>query len=255
MNRFLVILLFFFVGKISKAESYLDLISSIEKGLNITLVLDTGHADSWNVIDYKKVNDTVSLKNFLTLMQNEFGKYPENYFEKINIQYVVVGRDMRYGSQKRAAIPDPYLQTVYYEIDPSYEDYYYIHVLHHELHHCTEYAVWKNMFYPWQDWMSKNKKKFTYGKGGASTYEGDNVYIDWYSFTHPQKGFVNLYSTTGQEEDRCEMVALIMSDVEREHLIRLKKKDRIIRKKMKLILKLLDEVSGTKENYWRKTMN
>jgi len=252
VNILLTFLLLNFKGF---AEYQHEIIRDIENKLQVKIILDTGYVDSWDYIIYKKVSDTFALKKYLKILRAEFSKYPENFFVNIGISTIVIGEDMHYNGQKRAAIPDPYLATVYYEIDPDYETYYYIHTLHHELHHCTEYAIWKDMYFDWDKWTSRNKKKFRYGNGGASTYEGENTKIDWYSFIHPQKGFVNLYSTTGQEEDRCEIVSLIMSDEERKFLFKLSEKDKIIRKKVKLMLELLDNISGTENNFWNEKIN
>lgn len=114
--------------------------------------------------------------------------------------------------------------------------------MHHELHHSTEYALFKDMFFKWDKWARKNKRKFDYGKGGEIAYHDENKNIDYYTINHPQKGFVNLYSTMGQEEDRCEIVSLIMNDNERPLLIEFCKKDRRLKKKVKLISRKMNQV-------------
>jgi hypothetical protein len=68
------------------------------------------------------------------------------------------------------------------------------------------------MSYKWRKWKRTNIVFFRYLGEGQMAY--DKKQIDWYSPVHPRKGFLNLYSTTAQEEDRCELMAFIMCDEE-----------------------------------------
>ena len=54
---------------------------------------------------------------------------------------------------------------------------------------------------------------------------------------NPIPGFVNLYSALGQEEDRSEIFALMMSDIERPILTKICKEDPVVRAKVKVMAK------------------
>lgn len=226
-------------------------LADIRQGLGLSIVTDTGYECTWE-LHYKPYGDTGRLKVYLDLLQKEYGKYPAGYFKKIGIYYLVIGSDFRIVGQHRAAVPDPYRGTIFFAVDSGYTLEYLVGVMHHELNHCTEYTAWGSMYYKWRKWERKNSCRFEYGNGGGSAYEAANRTINWRAYVHPQKGFVNLYSTTGEEEDRSEIVALIMTDSGRHYLVEFCKKDRKLRRKVRLALKLLDKVSGTKDNYWRR---
>ena len=229
--------------------------NEIEQSLNVTIIIDTSFHGTWEEVRYDSISDTLALNNYLQLLHLEYAKYPANFFSNIGISKIVICQDLFYAGQNRAAIPDPYANAVYLEIKDSYSEDYLIHVMHHELHHCTEYAIWQNMYHRWGKWSRANRFWFRYGQGGAATYEGENTQIDWYSFIHPKKGFLNRYSTTGEEEDRCEVFSLIMSDKERHFLINFCKKDRLLRKKVKLILSILRDISEAENSYWDQQMH
>lgn len=226
----------------------------IEQNLNVTIIIDTSFHSTWEEVRYDSISDTVALNKYLQLLHFEYSKYPAHFFSNIGISNIVICQDLFYAGQNRAAIPDPYVNAIYLEVKDNYSEDYLIHVMHHELHHCTEYAIWKNMYHRWRKWSKANRFWFKYGQGGAATYEGENTKIDWYSFIHPKKGFLNLYATTGEEEDRCEVFALIMSDKERHFLIDICDRDRLLRKKVKLMLGILSGISGAENSYWDQKM-
>jgi hypothetical protein len=189
------------------------------------------------------------------LLNNEFTKYPNGYFEKVGVSTIALCSHLDYRKQSRAAIPDPYKHTLYLAIDGAYgdsSDTYLIHVMHHELNHCTEYALWEDMNYRWQQWRKINSCLFRYKGAGEMAYH--HLTIDWYSMNHPKRGFINLYSTTAQEEDRSEIVADIMSDIERKYIIQYCEKDKKLREKVTLIIGKLNEISRTTDNFWTDKM-
>lgn len=235
------------------AVSLDSLIGGIEKKLELKVVLDTGFKGTWD-ITYRSFADTNELKDYLATVDYEYSKYPQGYFRATGINYLVIAKDLKVMGQKRAAVPDPYVHTLFLEKDSAYPGEYQVYVMHHELNHCAEFAAWGDMYYRWRKWERKNPCRFKYGDGGNSAYKPENRGINWRAYTHPRKGFVNLYSTTGEEEDRSEIVSLIMTDSGRHNLLEFCKKDKKLRKKVRLAMKFLDRVSGTKDNYWRREM-
>lgn len=237
------------------ANTITDTISKIENKLSVAVVYDKIINDSWSSVTYKKCNDSLETIKYLTLLSREYSKYPKGYFQLIGIKTIVLGKKLKFSNQSRAAIPDPYSNSLFLSIDGNdghFSKEYLIHVMHHELNHCTEYAIWKNMNYKWRDWGKSNRLFFKYKGGGQLACE--NLAVNWYSITHPQKGFMNLYSTTAQEEDRCELIALIMTDEERKYIFQYYSKDRILRKKINIILCQLNSFSNTNDNFWQNTL-
>ncbi|MCW3083113.1 MAG: hypothetical protein JWP12_479 [Bacteroidetes bacterium] len=238
-----------------KASAIADTISKIENNLSVEIVYDKIVKDTWSLVNYETCNDSVETINYLTVLSREYAKYPKGYFQLVGIKTIILGKKLRINNQYRAAVPDPYSNFLFLSIDGQDGDFpteYLIHVMHHELNHCTEYAIWKDMSYKRNDWAKCNRLFFRYKSGGEYAYHHQS--IDWYSVTHPKKGFLNLYSTTAQEEDRSELVALIMSDEGRKYIFEYYSKDKILRKKIKMIVGELNAFSNTSNNYWESNL-
>ena len=239
----------------TNASSIRQIISKIESDLEVKVVYNQKVEDTWSNIFYENCDDSLETKQYLVSLQKEYAKYPKGYFQLAGVNRIILGKKMRFGEQYRAAIPDPYLNSLFLSIDGAYgakSETYLIHVMHHELHHCTEYAMWKDMNYVWDLWAKTNNPTFVYMNGGSDAYE--NLEIDWYSMTHPQQGFINLYSTTAQEEDRSELMALIMTDTEREFIFKYYPEDEILQKKLMLLLDQLNKFSKSTDNFWTNTL-
>jgi hypothetical protein len=238
------------------SSSICDTISQIEKEFSIRIIYNELDSDKLFQITYENCNDTIATLNYLNLLHHEYSKYPLDYFQLIGIKKIVLCNKLKLADQYRAAIPDPYSNSLFLSID-GYKGYnrteYLIHVMHHELNHCAEYVIWGDMHYKWRKWKRTNRVFFKY-KGDGSMAYNDNT-VDWYSMTHPKKGFINFYSMTAQEEDRSEIIALIMSDMERKYIYQYYDKDRVLRKKIKLILTKLNDYSKTDKNYWQNSLD
>lgn len=220
-------------------------IKAIKKTLNVEIVFDCEVEDSWKSVTYETKVERGALLRYLSLLLMEYSKYPDGYLNKVNVTTLVLGNNLKLSGQSRAAIPDPYKKQMFLSVNGAYgiaSTRYLAHVMHHELHHCMEYTLWKSMTYDWNEWILLNGDGFCYGNGGASAYtEYISKGTDFYSPINPKKGFVNLYSITGDEEDRAELVAFMMTDTERPLLMGLYKKDVIIKKKADMVLKLLSD--------------
>jgi len=255
MNYQKSILLPLFLVSIYCFGSELKGIDEVKDALGVEIITDTTFHGTWTSVSYDKIQDTVRIINYLNLLLVEYGKYPKGYLHNVSVEKIILCDNLIYYGQKRAAIPDPYKKALYLEIDSNNTKNYLIHVMHHELHHCTEYSLYNDMYYKWEEWEKINISNFKYGKGGGSAYEGSNKKIDWYDMSHPVEGFVNLYSTTGEEEDRSEIVALIMNDDERYLLFKYCKDDLRLRRKVKLVLTELDKVIDAQSKYWDEKMD
>lgn len=244
-----IILLFsiLFISSFCEASS----LKEIERKIGVEIIFDTSFQGTWESVTYKKVLDTVLIQNYLDILLVEYSKYPKGYLNKARVNKIIICDSLIINGQRRAAIPDPKKNALYLEINSSYSKNYLIHVMHHELHHCAEYSLYGNMYYNWKKWNKKNKVKFRYGFGGANAYKEENSHINYYSMSHPEKGFVNLYSMLGTEEDRSEILALIMNYEERKKLLEFVETDRILKRKVKLIIKEINTIAETKFISWK----
>ncbi len=202
-------------------------------------------------ITYQSPADSAQVVAYLQLLQTEYSKYPTGYLPKLGLRQIVLAHNLQINGQARTAIPDATTQTLYLEIDGLHaqqDSGYLIHVMHHELHHYAEYAKWGDMYYNWRKWKCMNQHSFRYLGAGDMAYA--NLVVDWYSFTHPKPGFMNMYSTTAPEEDRCELIGLLMSSEGVQHLRQYFLTDNKLRRKVKAVVKLLNNISHTRSNYW-----
>ncbi|MFL5763442.1 MAG: hypothetical protein ACJ77K_05815 [Bacteroidia bacterium] len=249
MFRSVFIFAFLLTGSMVRAES---LITEIESALSVKIIYNEKVEDNWDAVSYKDCDDSAELNRYLLLLRTEYLKYPSGFFKKVGIDRIVLGKKMYYEKQQRAAVPDPYTKTLFLGIDGGQgnaSQVYLVHVMHHELNHITEYAMWNDMFYRWPEWEKTNRRRFRYDPGGGSkAYE--DLSVDWYTMCHPRKGFFNRYSLMGEEEDRSEVISLIMSDQERNFIYEYGKKDKILRKKILLVQQQLNSFMGTTDSYW-----
>lgn len=222
----------------------IEYITAVGNKLGVEIVYNKKVTDSWNGVTYTDCTKD-ELVAYVHLLEKEFIKYPAGYLKKSLVDTIVLGNDMAYKKQYRAGIPDPYKKVLYLSVNGSYsvaESGYLIHTMHHELVHCTDVALWGDMYYDWPEWATLNTKGFAYGSGGVTAY--DDPETDYISPVHPKKGFINRYSMTGDEEDRAEMMAFWMSDAKRGDLKNLMLSDPIIKAKLALLLKTYEGFAG-----------
>src|SRR4051812_5004029 len=212
-DMFRSIIPFFLLSLSGFARGTDTLISQIEAQLGVKITYDQPAADEWETVTFSYCTDSTELRNYPRMLKREYLKYPPGFFSRVGVKKIVLGRQMYYEKQNRAAVPDPYNNTLFLSINGAQGDsdsVYLIHVMHHELNHLTEYAMWQSMFYRWPDWEDVNRRFFRYDPGGG-TKAYEDLSVDWYSMCHPKKGFFNRYSLMGEEEDRSEVISLIMS--------------------------------------------
>lgn len=208
------------------------------------LVIGDSVEDTWGKVTYNPPVSESAVRQYLLLLVRELSLYPAGYLLQSGIKKIVIGRDLAFNNEYRGAIPDPYRKVLYLSVNGAYGESgetYLIHILHHEIHHMVEYSVWKNMFFEWTEWNRLNPEGFKYGRGGSVN---KNIEIDYYTVTHPLNGFLNLYSMTGGEEDRCELAAFLMSAKERKHLLKYYKNDLILQRKVKFISDFINDFAG-----------
>lgn len=228
-------------------ESLQCKIEEVSNALGVTIMVNFPVADSWGSVSYNPRAGNEELMRYLELLEKEFSKYPEGYLDQSQAHTIILGKDLTFCGQPRAAIPDPYKKQLFLSVNGAFRiksERYLAHVMHHELHHLTEFSMWNNMTFDWHEWILLNGDGFCYGRGGAEAYaEYMAKGTDFYSPNNPHQGFINLYSLTGDEEDRAELMAFIMTDYERPFVEELLQKDVILREKSRLLARLLKDFS------------
>ena len=225
---------------------------AVEQKIGSSIIYNEFVTSSYDSVTYNISKDSAEIANYLGQLKYEFSKYPIGYIHEAGAEQIVLCRNLNINGQARSAIPDPYTQTLFLDISRDLPFVYKVHVMHHELHHLTEFTLYEDMYYDWNKWNKKNKKNFEYGYGGIAAY--DDVETDYSALIHPEPGFLNLYATTGAEEDRCEIVALIMTEIENTFLQSAISRDKRLRRKVKLISREMDKIIDADDYYWRKTM-
>lgn len=250
---FLIATIFLTGTVFSKDTSLTQLVSKVESKLGVQIIYDRKVRDSWGGSRYQLPREQ-KVKDYLILLEREFSKYPAGFLKRAKANKIILTSKYSFQGNKQAAMPDPYGNRLYLAIDGAYgvaHESYLVHVMHHELNHNTEYAIWQNQYYKWPEWSELNNN-FTYGQGGITAYT--NQGIDYYSASHPREGFINLYSMTGEEEDRSEIIAFLMTDSERPAVIKICEKDHIVRAKAQKIADLIDSFKkpASGKSYLRK---
>jgi len=91
----------------------------------------------------------------------------------------------------------------------------------------------------WKDptWATFNDPEFKYGNGGAADQKNAGAYY----LTHPQRGFINEYSTAALEEDNAEIFAALFVPAEYEKLKEWMKTDTILANKVAYLKAFLQQ--------------
>jgi len=115
---------------------------------------------------------------------------------------------LAYDSQPRAAIPHFTDETLYLDAEVAHYDIPYLRkVIHHEFFHFFAYSIEGVIYEDKSGWTLLNPKDFKYGTGGVNMQSDGRV-----TLPKLMPGFINEYSTSGQEEDKAEMFAYMVHD-------------------------------------------
>ena len=246
-----VLLQVLFPNLISAQDKVRSYANQLEKKFNIQIIYEKKVTDTWNGSRYDLPDNKKLLLNYLKIIDQEFSKYPAGYFQLALADILILTQNYHFQENHQAAMPDPYGRRLYLAIDGHKNNYsteYLSSVIHHELQHNTEYAIWSSQYYKWDAWQNANTENFKYGPGGISAYSDLNV--DWGSRSNPLPGFISLYSTLGQEEDRAEIMSMLMYNKAEADLHAFCRKDPILKKKIQLLSSKIEELVES-SGFWR----
>ncbi|MCL2705954.1 MAG: hypothetical protein FWE72_07075, partial [Spirochaetaceae bacterium] len=175
--------------------------------------------------------------HYTKLIMEEMAKYPDEYFKTIDLEVIVIVKNLKFDNVYRASVPDNYKRILFMGIRSDYRDDYLRHVYHHEKNHYAEFYIWKNYRYDWPEWRKLYEST---KRGGETAYQnGEDRSVGVYR--KDLVGFLNTYSTLGQEEDRSEMIAYFLTDSENKLFMEKAKNDKIFYQKAVLLFTLYKE--------------
>ena len=204
-----------------------------------------GDSVQWRALED---TDSPALKRFAGLFSQEFSKYPVSFIKRSNLKNVVFVKKLTVFSQKRSAMPDYFKEVLYLDIYVGdYDSTYQKHIIHHEFYHMVEQEFNGNAYYKDPAWSALNAPGFQYGTGGKNA-RGSSMY----PLTHPEDGFINLYSMSGLEEDKAELYATFFIPEEASKVNGWASEDRILKKKVDFMKTFLQEKGAPEFNdaFW-----
>lgn len=226
-------------------------ISEIEAKYSVSLSYEDIPKSTWDGVKYTTGSqaDQDLLLKYLKLFQREFNKYPKEFIKKTELKYIAFVKNLSLSEQLRTAVPDYKKEILFLDFARgSYNTIYQRHVIHHEFYHMIEEQFNGDPYWKDPNWMVLNDKHFVYGSGGASV----QARTDMYELTHPEKGFINLYSMTGVEEDKAEIYASLFIEAESRKINMWIKEDAILGKKVKYMKDFLFNCCQDMNSaYWR----
>ena len=242
---YILILALLLLTHSSYAQDYLDirrLCSSLENNYSIKVYFEKFPVTSWKIdYDFATKQDYEKLYNYLLLFDNEFAKYPKGFLKKTKLSAVVFVKSLALKKQLRTAIPDYGKEILILDfLRGGHNSTYQKHVIHHEFYHMIEEEFNESAYWKDPHWKEFNAPGVQYGQGGKSAQDNSKAYL----FTHPEKGFVNLYSQSAIEEDKAEIYATLFVKEEYDKLIEWVKEDKTLYGKMKYMIKFLKKLDS-----------
>ena len=166
------------------------------------------YAKRWAKWNYLSDRDSAAFNEFMIVFAKEWNKYPVSWIIINNLKKIVFVKKLSVTGQYRFAMPDPYDEALYYDIEYLIYGYEYVtESIHHEFWHMIEEQHFGTMYYRSNEWQSFNNSDFSYGDGGSFAYT-DGKYV---SGEHTVDGFVSNYAMYGEEEDRAELYSWLFT--------------------------------------------
>lgn len=180
-------------------------LQQLETKYSIDLIADSfqggDYAQKWSTWITPQSADSTIFEEFMDVFAEEWNKYPLSWIKVNNLQKIAFVKELTVSGQHRFAMPDPYDETLYYDIEYLiYGKDYVSEMIHHEFWHMIEEQHFESMYYRSTTWQSFNRSGFRYGNGGSEAYT-DGEYVEG---EHTKIGFVTNYAMYGEEEDRAE---------------------------------------------------
>lgn len=216
-------------------------LQQIENKYNLNLIADSfaggDYAKNWAFWITPTDADSILFAEFMDVFADEWNKYPLSWIKVNGLRKIAFVKKLTVTGQERFAMPDPYDETLYYDIDYlRYGEDYVSEMIHHEFWHMIEEQHFGTMYYRSSTWQSFNRAGFQYGNGGSDAYT-DGEYTDG---EHTKLGFVTNYAMYGEEEDRAETYCWFFTTRTWTLLNEWISTDRLLKKKFNWMLNFME---------------
>jgi hypothetical protein len=223
----------------------------MRKQYSITIHYKKIPAASWQ-LKYSLIgkDDYPYFARSLEILVQEFSKYPRSFIKRTRLSSIAFAKNIFLKGQARGAIPDYLKEMLLFDIEKNRKakvhERYIRHCIHHEFYHMIEQEINGSAYWKDPAWAKLNIRNFRYGKGGARA-RSSNMYL----FTHPQKGFINLYAMSGLEEDKAEVYSILFMPSEFRRVSGWAETDPILKAKIAYMIKFLNRLDRTfSKQYW-----
>jgi hypothetical protein len=194
--------------------------------------------------------DQAALTKYLKLFDEEFSKHPNDLIQASGLKQVAIVKNLVVSGQYRAAMPDLGRKILFLDFlrgasNPTYQR----HVIHHEFYHIIEPAMNGNNTWKDPQWAALNEEGFEYGSGGADMQSNSSSGVQ----NHPQPGFIDLYSTSGLEEDKAEIFGALFVASESAKMMEWAQTDEILANKIQYMKASLQQKAPDMDDaFWTK---
>jgi hypothetical protein len=146
------------------------------------------------------------VERYVRWLVDEWADYPRCWIDTARLERVAFCSALHWEEQPRAGIPDFDGGAMYFDVGfgPDQEDYVR-RVMHHEFFHSFD-RFDDGELYADEAWSRLNPPGFSYGGGGVTRQSASTTSL----LETGTLGFVDDYATSGLEEDKAELFAVLM---------------------------------------------
>jgi hypothetical protein len=150
-----------------------------------------------------------NVESYWPLFASEWNLYPPELVQKAQLQHVILCENLAYSGQPRTSVPD-LEHSLYIDVGHGrYSDLYTRKVIHHEFFHIIDW--WDDReLYTDSIWIALNHPGAKYGPGGEFYQQDPSASL----LTEDYPGFLTRYATAGLAEDKAEVFANMMVDLQ-----------------------------------------
>lgn len=245
MAKFSILLLLLVLGYQLSAQTPFDKnndVRQLELKYGIDLVTDSfaggTYSQKWAVWSTPTEADSTVFDQFISIFADEWNDYPTTWISVNNLKKIVFVKNLRVTDQYRFAMPDPYDEVLFYDIEYlQYGEEYLRLMTHHEFWHSIEEQHFGTMYLKNLSWSKFNLKNFQYIGSGSDAFT-DGKYTEG---EHTKKGFTTNYAMYGEEEDRAELYCWLFTKRTWKLINKWSKCDRRLKGKLNWMLSFIED--------------
>lgn len=219
-------------------------LNKLARKWGIQIVVDVGSiyprkTASGHTIDGKTAPKK-SVEEFCALMAAELAAYPDDFFRQLELERIVLCRDLRRNGDEFGGLSEYDTDTIHYEITQGKDlKFYQSSKIHHELFHFIDYRDDADIDRD-ESWEKLNASGFKYDANRSG----------WWGFEEKNPGFLNTYSMTAVGEDKAEIyghLAVRPGQMEERGV-----KDKVVRKKIQRMKELVKKYCPSLDDeFWK----